>query len=102
MTALEDVPRQLAEPEEPIAAVLMHMLGDLTGRTLLIFPKQTAKRLAELARVLAAERTLVGVHEPGPLIEDRREARKRSPRHEIAEAPRAVPSADGDVADPLG
>jgi chemotaxis protein CheC len=48
MTALEEVPRQLSAPEEPIAAVLMHMLGDLTGRTLLIFPTQTAKRLAEL------------------------------------------------------
>ena len=48
VAALEDVPRQLSEPEEPIAAVLMHMLGDLTGRTLLIFPKPTAKRLAEL------------------------------------------------------
>lgn len=48
MTALEEVPRQLSAPEEPIAAVLMHMLGDLTGRTLLIFPTATAKRLAEL------------------------------------------------------
>jgi len=48
MTPLEEVPRQLSAPEEPIAAVLMHMLGDLTGRTLLIFPRATAKRLAEL------------------------------------------------------
>lgn len=48
MTPLEEVPRQLSAPEEPIAAVLMHMLGDLTGRTLLIFPRPTAKRLAEL------------------------------------------------------
>ena len=48
MTPLEEVPRQLSAPEEPIAAVLMHMLGDLTGRTLLIFPTATAKRLAEL------------------------------------------------------
>jgi chemotaxis protein CheC len=28
--------------------VLMHMLGDLTGRTLLVFPRPTAIRLAEL------------------------------------------------------
>jgi chemotaxis protein CheC len=48
MTPLEEIPRQLSDPEEPIAAVLMHMLGDLTGRTLLIFPRPTAKRLAEL------------------------------------------------------
>lgn len=45
---LEDVPPQVAAPEEPVAAVLMHMMGDLTGRTLLVFPKKTAIRLAEL------------------------------------------------------
>lgn len=45
---LEDVPPQVAEPDEPVAAVLMHMLGDLTGRTLLVFPRRTALRLAEL------------------------------------------------------
>jgi len=45
---LEEVPTQIAGPEEPVAAVLMHMLGDLTGRTLLVFPKQTAIRLSEL------------------------------------------------------
>ena len=45
---LEDVPPQIAGPEEPVAAVLMNMLGDLTGRTLLVFPKPTAMRLSEL------------------------------------------------------
>jgi chemotaxis protein CheC len=45
---LEEVPPQVAGPEEPVAAVLMHMLGDLTGRTLLVFPKTTAMRLSEL------------------------------------------------------
>jgi chemotaxis protein CheC len=45
---LEDVGEGVQEPEEPVAAVLMHMLGDLTGRTLLVFPRQTAVRLAEL------------------------------------------------------
>ena len=48
VSRLEDVPPQIAAPEEPVAAVLMHMLGDLTGRTLLVFPKPTAIRLAEL------------------------------------------------------
>ncbi len=48
ISSLEDVPTQISEPEEPIAAVLMHMLGDLTGRTLLVFPRPTAMRLAEL------------------------------------------------------
>ena len=45
---LEDVPPQISGPEEPVAAVLMNMLGDLTGRTLLVFPKPTAIRMAEL------------------------------------------------------
>lgn len=48
VAALEEVPPQISAPEEPVAAVLMNMMGDLTGRTLLVFPKQTAKRLAEL------------------------------------------------------
>ena len=45
---LEEVPTQISAPEEPVAAVLMNMLGDLTGRTLLVFPKPTALRMAEL------------------------------------------------------
>lgn len=48
ISSLEELPTQISEPEEPIAAVLMHMLGDLTGRTLLVFPRPTAMRLAEL------------------------------------------------------
>jgi chemotaxis protein CheC len=48
ISALEDVPSQIADSEEPIAAVLMHMLGDLTGRTLLVFPCAAAVRLAEM------------------------------------------------------
>jgi chemotaxis protein CheC len=46
ISRLEDVPPQMSEPDEPVAAVLMHMVGDLTGRTLLVFPKRTAVRLA--------------------------------------------------------
>ncbi len=45
---LEDVPPQISGPEEPVACVLMNMLGDLTGRTLLVFPNSTAMRLSEL------------------------------------------------------
>ena len=45
---LEDIPPQITAPEEPVAAVLMQMLGDLTGRTLLVFPRPTAIRLSEL------------------------------------------------------
>lgn len=45
---IEELPPQLTEPEEPVAAVLMNMLGDLSGRTLLVFPYRTAIRLSEL------------------------------------------------------
>jgi chemotaxis protein CheC len=45
---LEDVPRQITSTEEPVAAVLMHMLGDLTGITLLVFPRPTALKVAGL------------------------------------------------------
>src|ERR1700750_1594506 len=48
VSPLEDVSPPVAAPDEPVAAVLMHMLGDLTGRTLLVFPRRTAIRLAEL------------------------------------------------------
>jgi chemotaxis protein CheC len=48
VTPLEDVPPHIGLPEEPVAAVLMNMLGDITGRTLLIFPKPTAIRMAEM------------------------------------------------------
>lgn len=48
VAAMEEVPPNIIGPEEPVAAVLMSMLGDLTGRTLLVFPMPTATRLAEL------------------------------------------------------
>ena len=45
---LEDVADLFGPPDTIIAAVLMHMMGDLTGRTLLVFPKNTAMRMSEL------------------------------------------------------
>ena len=48
VTPLEEVPPHIGPPEELVAAVLMNMLGDLTGRTLLVFPQTTAIRLSEL------------------------------------------------------
>ncbi|MGQ0647108.1 MAG: chemotaxis protein CheC [Gemmatimonadaceae bacterium] len=45
---LEDVPPHIGDPGEPVAAVLMNMLGDLSGRTLLVFPRPTAIRMAEI------------------------------------------------------
>ena len=48
ITPLEDVPPHIGDPGEPVAAVLMNMMGDLTGRTLLVFPRATAIRMAEI------------------------------------------------------
>lgn len=48
VAGMEELPEQFTADEEPVAAVLMHMLGDLTGRTMLVFPRQTVMRLAEL------------------------------------------------------
>ena len=45
---LEDLPPELGPAEQPVAGVVMDMLGDLTGRTLLVFPKHTVMRLAEM------------------------------------------------------
>ena len=45
---LEDVAPLVADPDEPVAAVLLHILGDLSGRTLLVFPKSAAVELAAM------------------------------------------------------
>ena len=45
---VDDLPPVVLDHEEPVAAVLLHMLGDLTGRTLLVFPCAAALRLADL------------------------------------------------------
>ncbi len=60
---LEDVPVQMTEPDEPVAAVLMHMVGDLTGRTLLVFPRRTAVRLA--SRLLKKQQSEESLSEMG-------------------------------------
>ena len=44
---IDAVGPQLAPDEAPVAAVVMDMMGDLTGRTLLVFPKRTVLRVAE-------------------------------------------------------
>jgi chemotaxis protein CheC len=45
---MEEMTVEVGPPEEPVAAVLMSMLGDITGRTLLVFPRGTGLRLASL------------------------------------------------------
>lgn len=44
---LEEIPALIAQPEAVVATVLMHVLGDVTGRTLLILPEAAAQRLSE-------------------------------------------------------
>jgi chemotaxis protein CheC len=48
VTKLEDVPANFSMSDEPVAAVLLQMLGDLTGRTLVLFPHQSSLLLARL------------------------------------------------------
>jgi chemotaxis protein CheC len=45
---LEDVPELLGAADSVIAAVLMHMMGDLTGRSLVIFPEPSARMLCDI------------------------------------------------------
>src|SRR5258705_3712971 len=45
---LEEVPNILGDPQAVVAAVLMHMLGDLTGRTLLLFRAPVGRRLCDM------------------------------------------------------
>lgn len=45
---IEDVANLLGDPTDVVAAVLMHMLGDLTGRTLLLLPEAAARRLCDM------------------------------------------------------
>jgi chemotaxis protein CheC len=46
---LDEVPGHVvADPDDPVAVILLQMLGDLTGRSILVFPEPTACRLAEM------------------------------------------------------
>ncbi|MEP7227428.1 MAG: chemotaxis protein CheC [Gemmatimonadales bacterium] len=44
---LEETCDTVGPPEEVIAAILMHMMGDLTGRALLLFPQRSARTLCD-------------------------------------------------------
>ncbi len=48
VSRLEEVAEVLGKPDDVVAAVLMHMLGDLTGRTLVLFPEQSARSLCDM------------------------------------------------------
>jgi chemotaxis protein CheC len=45
---LEDVPELVGDPRDVVAGVLMHMLGDLTGRTLFVMPEDSARLLCDM------------------------------------------------------
>jgi len=45
---LEEVTDLLGSPDAVIAAVLMQMMGDLTGRTLVLFPEDSARSLCDI------------------------------------------------------
>jgi chemotaxis protein CheC len=44
---LEEACDVVGSPDDVVAAVLMHMMGDLTGRTLLLFPERAARALCD-------------------------------------------------------
>jgi chemotaxis protein CheC len=46
--ALEDVTDLVGRADEVMAAVLMHMMGDLTGRTLVLFQADSARALCDI------------------------------------------------------
>lgn len=48
VTRIEDVPDLMGDADAPVVAVLTHMLGDLTGRTLLMLPEREALVLCDL------------------------------------------------------
>jgi chemotaxis protein CheC len=48
VSAIEDVPNQIADGEEPVVGVAIKIAGDLTGLTLLVFPQPIAQRIASL------------------------------------------------------
>lgn len=48
VTPLEAVPGLLGDPDDVVVAILMQMMGDLTGRTLLVFPRADAGTLCDL------------------------------------------------------
>src|SRR5690606_37550005 len=48
VTSRERIPQILGPEDQVVAAVLVHVLGDLTGRTVLVLPVASAARLAEI------------------------------------------------------
>lgn len=45
---LEEIPALLSDGDFMVTAVLMHVLGDLSGRSLLVLPRESGARLSEI------------------------------------------------------
>lgn len=45
---LEEVPSLLGPPDTVVAGILMHVMGDLTGRTMVIIPEESARNLCDI------------------------------------------------------
>lgn len=45
---IEEAPSAIGQPDAVVAAILMHVLGDLTGRSLLLFPRHGALALTDM------------------------------------------------------
>ena len=45
---LEEVAELFGSADAVISAVLMHMMGDLTGRTMILFPNESARNLCDI------------------------------------------------------
>jgi chemotaxis protein CheC len=52
---LEDVILRIADPNDVVVSVLMYFLGDLTGRTLLLYPYEDGQELTSLLMPAAQE-----------------------------------------------
>jgi len=53
---LEEVIYNVASPETVVTSILMYFLGDLTGRSLLIYPKEDSDALVELLMPQSSDR----------------------------------------------
>lgn len=70
VSTVEDLPGLLAANDEPVAAVLLRMVGDLTGLSVVVFPHGSALRLAEMmSRRPAGTYTVVGPYEQSAIKE---------------------------------
>jgi chemotaxis protein CheC len=72
---LEDACDVLGNPESVIAAVLMHMMGDLTGRAMVLFPEPSARTLCDFlfrrppgSTVVLGEMEQSGIKESGNIL----------------------------------